>query len=66
MQMILITSVTESSSIGAQYVAQQKGINWMKKSQNMPVWLRKLVLAKAFCYRMLRLVKGTADPNSSC
>jgi hypothetical protein len=23
--------------------------NWMKKSQNMPVWLSKMVLAQHFC-----------------
>jgi hypothetical protein len=36
----------------------------MKKSQNMPVWLNKLVVAQHFFHRMLRLAKGTAVPNT--
>jgi hypothetical protein len=35
----------------------------MKKSDNMPVWLSKMVLAQHFCHSLLRLVKGTANPN---
>ncbi len=41
-------SFKESSSASAQYVALQKK-NWMKKSQNMPVWLCKTVLSCNFC-----------------
>jgi hypothetical protein len=43
---------------------------WMKKSQNLPVWLSKMVLAQqngfgpAFLHSMLRLVIGTAKPNT--
>jgi hypothetical protein len=32
----------------------------MKKSENMPVWLRKMVLAQHNCTQMRCLVKGTA------
>jgi hypothetical protein len=29
----------------------------------MPVWLRKMVLAQHFFHSLLRLAKGTANPN---
>jgi hypothetical protein len=37
--------ISESSSTCAQYVALAKE-NWMKESHNMPVWLKKMVLAQ--------------------
>jgi hypothetical protein len=51
----------ESSSTGA----LQKKIEW-RKSQEMPIWLSKLVLALYVHHRMLALVKGTAKPNNCC
>jgi hypothetical protein len=36
----------------------------MKKSQNMLVWLSKMVLAEHFLHSLLRLVKGTAKLNT--
>jgi hypothetical protein len=35
-------------------------------SQNMLVWLSKMVLAQHFFHRMLKLAKGTTKPNSYC
>jgi hypothetical protein len=36
----------------------------MKKSQNVPVWLSKLVVAQHCLHKMLRLANGTAVPNT--
>jgi hypothetical protein len=38
----------------------------MKKSQNMLVWLIKMVFGLAFLHRMLGLVTGTAKPITYC
>jgi hypothetical protein len=38
----------------------------MKKSQTMLVWLSKIVLAQHFFFRMLRLAKGPAKPDTCC
>jgi hypothetical protein len=36
---------------------------WMKKSQNMLVWLSEIVLTQHFCTRcLLRLAKGSKSP----
>jgi len=40
--------ISKSNSTGAQYVTL-KNYNWMKKSENMPVWLTKMALAQNFC-----------------
>jgi hypothetical protein len=51
-----------SPSIGAQYVAKQKKIGWIKVkicSFGSAKWLR----GSASFHRMLRLVKGIAEPN---
>jgi hypothetical protein len=31
--------------------------NWLKKSQNMPVWLNKMVLAQHFCVQLVQAGK---------
>jgi len=38
--------------------------NWMKKSENMPVWISIMLLAYQFFTVLQRLVKGTAKPNT--
>jgi len=62
------TSVTESSSNGAQYVAQHSKRELDEEKSKHASLAQKTGLGQAFCYRMmLRLVKkGTADPNSCC
>jgi hypothetical protein len=35
-------------------------ICWMKKSENISIWLSKMVLTQQFCTGMLRLSKGKA------
>jgi hypothetical protein len=41
---------SKSNCTSAQYVSRDPvNHNWMKKSQNMPVWLSKMALAQQFC-----------------
>jgi hypothetical protein len=41
---------SKSNCTSAQYVSSDPAShNWMKKSQNMPVWLSKMALTQQFC-----------------
>jgi hypothetical protein len=40
---------------------------WMKKSQNVPVWLSKIVLGPAFFHKLLRRSqKAQQNANACC
>jgi hypothetical protein len=46
---------------------QAPALNWMKKTQNTHCGLaQQNGFGPAFFHRMLRLVKGMAEPNTSC
>jgi hypothetical protein len=51
----------EQLQTSAQYASLQMKIDWLKKSQNMPVWLSKMVLA----YHCCAICWGQQTPQQS-
>jgi len=60
---LVVTSVQTLEQLHWCSVYDPANQNWMKKSQR-PVWLSKKEIGPAFLHNLLRLVKGTPNPNT--